>query len=165
MKRATATIAGCVLLLGLLAGSAGAQPFIYPQKGQTPQQQSQDQGECTTWATQQTGFNPLSAPRATAPMPQGGNESVGGGAVRGAAGGALGGALIGAIAGDAGKGAAIGAAGGGLFGGARTRNQNRQAQQQQEQWAQQQAAQQQQGRANFNRAFSACMEGRGYQVR
>jgi hypothetical protein len=60
-------------------------------------------------------------------------------------------AVIGAIAGDAGKGAAIGAAGGGMMGGMRRNDQRRQVD-----------SQQQAGHDQWNRAYKACMEGRGY---
>jgi hypothetical protein len=84
---------------------------------------------------------------------------VGGGErLRGAARGAASGAAIGAIAGDAGKGAAIGAVGGTMVGGARARN-NRQAA------ADSSQAQVQGAMDTFNRAWSACMEGRGYSVK
>ena len=78
--------------------------------------------------------------------------------------GALGGLAVGAIAGDAGKGAAIGAAAGGLFGGMRRNDSRRQNEQQQQQWANQQAANYANQRNNYNRAFSTCMQGRGYSV-
>src|ERR1700730_10110036 len=46
------------LTLVLASGTAWGQTFVYPQKGQSPQQQAQDQAECQAWATQQTGINP-----------------------------------------------------------------------------------------------------------
>ena len=135
---------------GLSAFTAGPslaqQMYIYPQEGQSQEQQNKDRGECEGWARNQTGYDP---------MVQGGSTggSVGGAAVGGAARGALAGAAIGAIAGDAGKGAAIGAAGGGLMGGTRRNRSN-----------QQQASNQQAGRDNYNRAFKGCMEGKKYTV-
>jgi hypothetical protein len=33
-------------------------PYAYPQQGQPPQQATNDQSECGSWASQQTGFNP-----------------------------------------------------------------------------------------------------------
>ena len=39
------------------------------------------------------------------------------------------------------------------------------SQRQQDQWAREQAAIYQRDRDNFNRAFTACMEARGYTVR
>ena len=54
---------------------------------------------------------------------------------------------------------------GAVMGGMRRADQNRKQAQQQQQWEQEQAAQYQQGRNNYNRAYAACMEGRGYTVR
>ena len=85
---------------------------IYPAKGQTPEQQNKDKGECHVWAVQQSGFDPAQAQAPTAPPPAQGGERA-----RGAARGAAAGAAVGAIAGDAGKGAAAGAAAGTVAGG------------------------------------------------
>ena len=50
------------LALGAAAGaSTQSQTFIYPTKGQTPDQQGKDKTECSGWATQQTGFDPVQA--------------------------------------------------------------------------------------------------------
>lgn len=131
-------------------------PIVYPAKGQSSQKMEQDKYSCYQWAKGQTGFDPMQAPTATAPPPQ-----KKGGALRGAAGGAAMGAAVGAIAGDAGKGAAIGAASGGIVGGVRRRR----SEQEQEQYAQDQSAGYQQRRGEYNRAWGACMEGRGYTVK
>lgn len=157
----TTTPFGVLLAASLLAG-AGAQaqqPIIYPAKGQTPDQQNKDQGECYAWAKQTTGVDPLAVANqgASAPPPSGPQ----GERAKGAVGGAAAGAVIGAIAGDTGKGAAIGAATGVMAGGAKQRR-GAQAQ------AQQQQAQQQQTQgalSNYNRAYSACLEGRGYTIK
>lgn len=135
--------------------AASQQTFFYPTRGQTPQQQEADKGQCYVWATQHSGFDPSQAraPQYRAP-PQGG-------ALRGAGRGAALGAIGGAIGGNAGRGAAIGAGIGALFGGIRRRQQQEQMQAQQQQ---QQAAYSQQ-QANYSRAMSACMSGRGYSVR
>jgi len=145
-------------VITLFASSpALAQLVIYPAKGQSAAQQQKDEGECYTWAKNQTGFDPAQASQA-APPPQ---QPVGGERAGGAVRGAVGGAAIGAIAGDAGKGAAIGATAGIIAGGARQRqkqsaNQQATAQQQQATEAQQQ---------NFQKAYAACFEGRGYTVK
>ena len=141
----------------------GQDLIIYPNKGQSGKQQEKDKYECYSWAKGQTGFDPMATPKATAPPPE--KEAPVGGVVRGGARGAVGGLAIGAIAGDAGKGAAIGAASGALIGGLRRREQVGREEQREEQWANQQAAHYQQGRANYNRAYSACLEGRGYTVK
>ena len=141
---------------------AAAQVFIYPARGQSPQQQEFDKGQCYSWAVQQSGFDPANPQVATGPPPSQGAPQ--GGMFRGAAGGAALGAVGGAIGGDAGKGAAIGAAVGGLFGlMRRARSIEEQQQQQQSYMAQQQSAMAQ-GHAAYNRAFSTCMTGRGYTV-
>jgi len=162
------------LVLGAVPGVGLAQQlFIYPDRGQSPDQQARDRWECHNWAVQQTGFDP-SAPQMAQAAPPPPPPSMGapqGGLFRGAAGGAALGAVGGAIGGDAGKGAAIGAAVGGLFGMMRRAEQMRQQEQAQMQYQQQMqamAAQQSAARtgasANYNRAFGVCMNGRGYQV-
>lgn len=148
-----------VLAVGicLLAGAASvfAEPYVYPGKGQSPQQMEKDKYLCYGWAKGQTGYDPMNPPSVTAhAAPQG---SVVGGAARGAAGGAL----IGAIAGDAGKGAAIGAGVGAVGRGIR----NRSARNQQVQTQDQQAARISQMRSEYHRAYAVCLEGRGYSVK
>ncbi len=140
----------------------GSQLFIYPSKGQSPEQQNRDRYECHTWSVQQTGFDPTAPQTAQAAPPP--SEPKKGGILRGGARGAAVGAVGGAIAGDPGKGAAIGAAGGGLIGGMRRRDQKRSQQHQQAQYAQQQQAQASQNRANYDRALRTCLTGRGYTV-
>jgi len=145
-------------LASLLATSTalGQEPFVYPSKGQTPEQQKKDRYECHTWAVQQTGFD-STRPQATA---AGSAQPSQGGLLRGGARGAAVGAVGGAIAGDAGKGAAIGAATGALFGGMRRADQRRR----QEAVQHQQAAASSQNSASYNRALGACLTGRGYTV-
>ena len=137
--------------------------IIYPAKGQSQEQLDKDKFECYSWAKQQTGFDPMQQPRATEPPPQ--QQAQRGGVGRGAVRGGGVGLAAGAIAGDAGKGAAIGAASGALVGGMRRRDQQRQQQQAEQQWAQEQAATYQRNRDGYNRAYGACLEGRGYTVR
>lgn len=134
--------------LALQATSASAQStrtYVYPQKGQSQAQQSKDDGECRTWAKEQSGVNPDIPPT---PAGVGSNAR---GAVGGAARGAAAGAAVGAIAGDAGKGAGAGAVVGGVAGRRRSKNAR--------------AAQQAEAGDSFRRAFAACMEARGYSVK
>ena len=138
----------------IASGSAwGQQVFVYPQKGQSSQQQAQDTGECQGWATQQTGGPMAAAPQYAAPAP---TSSP----LRGAAGGAAVGAVGGAIGGDAGKGAAIGAATGAMIGGMRRRDQMRQQEAVQAQNQQMQATQGE----TYKRALSSCLAAKGYSV-
>ncbi len=147
----------------VFAQGANWSPVIYPTKGQNSQQQEKDKFECYNWAKQNSGFDPMAPAQATAPPPQ--KEAPVGGAGRGAARGAVVGVTAGAIAGDAGKGAAIGAASGALIGGMRRRDQVEKENAAQQQYANQQQANYNQNRESYNRAYSACLEGRGYTVK
>lgn len=131
--------------------------FVNPKNSQTAEQQAQDENTCYSTAQQQTNIDPA-AP--AAPPPEAAKKQ--GGAVKGAAGGAAGGAAIGAIAGDAGTGAAIGATAGAVRGRRQQKKANKQAEQQA---AQQGQAQQQQQLDTFRRAFSSCMDAKGYSVK
>ncbi len=142
------------ILLG--SGAPQAKPIAYPAKGQSAQKQQQDDGACYSWAKNNTGVDPAAV--ANAPPPPSGPAVGGGERVQGAARGAAGGAVIGAIGGDAGKGAAVGAAAGTMVGGARARQNRRAAQASGE-------AQSQGAMDTFNRAYAACMEGRGYTIK
>ena len=141
---------------------AAAQPYVYPARGQSAQQEQFDRGQCYSWAVQQTGFDPANPQRRLRAAPHGRGSS--GRVFRGGAGGAAMGAIGGAIGGDAGKGAAIGAAVGGLFGAIRRHRWAEQEQQQQMSYVAQQQGALAHGRANYNQAFGACMTGRGYTV-
>ncbi len=149
---------GWLLVATLAAGPATAQElFIFPQQGQDQAQQDQDRAACNVWAVNQTGFDPAFA--STRPPPA--REAAEGGLLRGGARGAAIGAVTGAIAGNAGRGAAMGAASGGLIGGMRRTDQARRQEQQARNWQ----AQQEALRADFRRALTACLEGKGYTVR
>ncbi len=140
-----------------LAKSVGL--YVFPAKNQTADQQSKDEGECYKWAIQQSGYDPINPTKVTAaPVDKGADGT----AVVGAAKGAAAGAAIGAIAGDAGKGAAIGAVAGGL-GGRRAKKGNEAKQEQKNEQA---AAQQNTDMLNsFKKAYSVCLEGKGYTVK
>ncbi len=148
-------IAVSALLAALpCAALAQQRPIAYPAKGQSQAKQDKDDGECQVWARNKTGVDP--AVTAANPPPQETGPAVGGGErLRGAARGALGGAAIGAIGGDTGKGAGIGAVAGTMAGGHRAR---------QNQAARNESARQGQAQQidSYNRAYSACMSGRGY---
>lgn len=152
------------VLLAFAAVSPAQDFFVFPSQGQSQEQTERDKVGCQIWARQQTGFDPLATPRATAPPPQATGGSTAGSVIGGGALGAAGGAVIGGISGNVGRGAAIGAGTGALVGGMRRSDQVRREQESERQWAQQQAAQQSQDRDRFNRAFRACLQGKGYTV-
>ena len=137
--------------------------MIYPSQGQTTETQLTDQLACYNWAVGQTGVNPAATEGQAVQQYQAAQQqaqATQGGAVRGAAGGALAGVAIGAIAGDAGEGAAIGAVAGGLVGGMWSRRQRARASAQAEQAKEMYA----QAMTAWDRAYVACLQGRGYTV-
>ena len=156
--------------------------FAFPRTGQTPDQQLKDESECYGAAKQMTGVN-AQAPAPTGPSADeiaaaqkqavANAEQVQGARVGGAARGAAGGAAIGAIAGNAGKGAGAGAVAGTMRGGAAQRQANAQSKQQaaaraaaeQKKIGEQLKTEHQEGIDTFQRAFSACMDARGYSVK
>ena len=158
-----------MVLLGFGAGSVIAQePIIYPAQGQSQDQLEKDKFECYTWAKGETGFDPMQMPTASSPAPSQEKKSVGGSALKGGAIGAAGGAIIGGIAGgkkSARKGLAIGGLSGGALGGVRSSRQNRQAEQDRKRWEQQESNKYMRQRNDYNRAYSACLSGRGYTVK
>jgi len=169
----TAIIACIALLAGGVLAQTPTTPVIYPAKGQTAEQQKKDEGECYTWAVQNTGIDPVvlaQTPVQAQPAPPPPETGPSGQRVRGAVRGAAAGAVVGEVANnDADQGARTGAAVGVVAGGARAR-QEKAASQQQAQASQQQAQQQAEAERaakmdTFNKAKGACLEGRGYTVK
>lgn len=137
---------------------------IFPAKGQTPEQQKQDESAAYDWATQQTGWDPYQEHAKMAEQGYAAAQTADkakGGLLKGAAGGALLGVAIGAIAGDAGDGAAIGAAAGGLTGGVRSHRTRKSA----GGTADAAVAAYTQKFQVWDRNFIAAMEGKGYTVK
>lgn len=156
--------------------------FAFPKNNQSADQQLKDEAECYGMAKQRTGVD-TQAPVPTGPSAEEiaaaqkqaaeNAPKAQGGRLKGAARGAAGGAAIGAIAGDAGKGAGAGAVAGTMGGGMKQRQANAQSKEQaaaQAAAAQKKATedlkmQHQEGIDTFQRAFSACMDARGYSVK
>ncbi len=133
--------------------------YVFPTKNQSQQQQKSDEFECYKWAVEQSGIDPLNMPQVKAAPVQTGPD---GSAVKGAAKGALVGVAVGSIGGEAGKGAAAGA----VVGAAGGIRQKRVGQAKQQQQSQADAAAQEQAiKDSFTKAFSACIEGKGYTVK
>jgi len=152
-----------VLVAVIFSGSVFAQdPIIFPAEGQSEEQMEKDKFSCYQWAKNETGFDPMKVPTASTPPPQ--QQAKGGGAGRGAVVGAGAGALI-KSGGSRSKGAAYGALAGGLLGGARTQSQKRSDEEARKKWEQDQAREYAHKRNTYNRAYSACLESKGYTVR
>lgn len=137
------------------------QVYFYPTQGQGPEQQDRDRYECYTWAVKQTGFDPgrRLPPQervAVVPARAPGETTVGGAIV---------GALIGAAVsspGHAGGGAIVGAAAGGLLGAAAETSQTQEVRRVESSRG---GSRYRREAAEYRRAMSACLEGRGYSVK
>jgi predicted lipid-binding transport protein (Tim44 family) len=153
------------LAASLSAPALAQEQIIYPAKGQSNEQMEQDRFQCYTWARDNSGFDPMAPPTTSSPPPrQKDTGSVGRSAVTGGLiGGAIGGITKGSKKG-LGRGAAAGAVTGGVLGGVKSNKKKNQNAQRQQDWENQEIARYNQGRNDYNRAFGACMTGRGYTV-
>ncbi|MGD8390793.1 MAG: hypothetical protein PVH74_04640 [Desulfobacterales bacterium] len=166
MKKALILIVLLFLAIFLTDPVSAQDPIVYPAEGQSQEQMEKDEFQCIRWARDQTGFDPMATPTATSPPPAREKEVWGAGKT-GAA-GAAGGAIIGGIRGggkSAVRGGLIGGAGGALIGGMRRSSQRNREDQNRQQWEREQANNYTRARNEFNRAFAACMTGRGYTVK
>ena len=148
MKSAFLLAARSIALCLVLAPVALAQQYVYPAKGQKPEQQKKDEADCGAWAQKQVGPAAQPAP----PPPTTATGTTPGAGVRGAARGAVAAEVVG---GEADRGAAAGA----MVARSRSRQANAAAGQQQQQAA---------AAANsdaLNKARAACLEGKGYTVK
>jgi hypothetical protein len=167
------SLAGCVETPTAPAPPPGPPPVVpppnttvyaYPIHGQTPEQQDRDRYECSTWATQQSGFSPsgpgvqaqtrvVSAPT----RPTGTGTAIG----------AVTGAILGAAISNPWQ-SATGALAGAMVGGA-IGNAADVADAQQTRTVyvtdQRQIALQQSQANNYRRAMGACLDARGYSVK
>jgi len=145
MRAATILVLSTILTL-MANALVHAEMYAYPDKKQSAKQQQRDKRECQAWATRQSGFDPSKAPAT--------NRGLGGGA-----GGAAVGAARGAVGGEAAEGAARGAIRGRLLGAIRRRREERQ----EDSGAEGGTARG--TRDDYDRAYSACLTGRGYTVK
>lgn len=140
--------------------------FVYPLRDQTADLENRDRYECHNWSVQQTGFDP-SAPY----VPPHLRVAVSSGPPPGAgiATGAVAGAVLGAAVSDpwdSGGGALLGAIAGAALGGIAESAAAQQAQEQAQADAEfARAAELEKQARNYVRALTACLVGRGYEVR
>ena len=147
--------------------------YVFPKKGQTPDQQSKDEAECFDWAVTNTGSDPFKLKKQSVAQAEEGEKAKAkaaqtgkGAGAAGAVGGAAAGAIIGEIVDDdAGKGAAIGATVGAIRGRRRARKGQQQATAKAEQESQGQQKATEEQIVKFKKAFSACLEAKGYMVK
>lgn len=139
--------------------------YFYPMQGQTAERQDRDRYDCYLWAVDQTGFDPArrigprEARATVVPAPSPG-QTVGTSTAVGAA--------IGAVAagpGDALEGAVVGAVAGAVVGSAVAGAQQQEARAAEARYNQRGYGRYEREAAEYRRAMSACLEGRGYSVR
>jgi hypothetical protein len=142
--------------------------YFYPARGQSEAQQDRDRYECYLWAVKQSGFDPGQSQLAphqrievTPAAPPGADTAAG----------AVGGAIVGSMMSprnDRGFGLVFGAITGAMLGAASDEARQQQAAQAQRHYdakeAQRYARLERQAR-DYQRAMTACLEGRGYTVR
>lgn len=170
-----------LIILALASAAFGAGPSItispaapyspvlfYPKFGQGLEQQDRDRYECHNWSVKQTGFDPFlpSVPQqqkiSVVAVPPAGHDT----AVLGFTG-----ALMGALAAgprDAGVGALVGGITGAFIGAVSDSARQERARKIEEAYnrnGQVRNAQLERKMHDYRRAMSACLEGRGYDVR
>jgi hypothetical protein len=157
----------CLALIGtvalLIAPTAEAAQYVYPSQGQDKAKQASDEAECSTWAKQQTGFDPTKAPAKSAAAPTGSAADTSAvtsalGALHGGGMGGIPGVGGGGIPGVGGLGGAAGMLGGQSGGSSQALGMVNQAMGKHPQ------QQQTQGLADYDKARAACLIGRGYSV-
>lgn len=148
--------------LAIAVNAHAAEPIVYPANNQTPEMLAKDQQECRQWAIEQAGYDPLLGTTGTAAQP--GPSTVGQQkdrtVLRSAARGAAVGGLGGSMGGEFGKGAGAGAIAG-TVGGLVKKSKQDQAKQQ----AGPMTAENMELEDKFYRAYSVCLEARGYSLK
>jgi hypothetical protein len=143
-----------------------ADVYVYPAKGQSPEQLDRDRYECYLWAVRESGFDPsrpgVPPPQRVRVVERPSGDRVVAGAVTGA--------VVGAAVSrprDSGTGAAVGAVVGAIAGAAADsaeRDAARKAQEARQRREADRAASLQAQADSYRRAVSACLVGRGYTV-
>jgi hypothetical protein len=169
---AAAALAGCVTAPPLRAAreplpppASPAQVYFYPSQGQSEEQQDRDRYECHSWGVRQTGFDPSrhlppGAEREAVIPQRSAGRNIGAAAAVGA--------VVGAIAaggGDTAEGAVIGAMAGTVLGSAAANAEAADARRVERARAARYDGRYVRKAAEFRRAMSACLEGRGYSVK
>lgn len=147
-----------ILIIALVNVSAASEVIVFPAQGQSNEQMEKDKNTCSQWAKKETGFDPMVLPKASTPPPS--SEKKSGGVAKGG----VAGAVVGGIVGGS-SGAKKGLAAGGLAGGVSQKSSNNKTEKAKKDWEQKEAQNYADNRNKYNRAFSACIEGKGYTVK
>lgn len=170
MKKSMLLTTAFTLILGFAALSfAQKEPFVFPKEGQTKEQLAMDKAYCNSWAEEETG---LDAGVIQAKLEMAEEQAVQSGQVeknvffkdlfKGAAVGAATGALDKNIGNQVGAGAAKGTVVGGVLSHEKTKGQMRD---ENIRSSDQKVRKLQDDYVTYTRAFSACLEAKGYTVK
>lgn len=159
-----------MILLFAISSAAFAVPgdlYVYPAGGQDDATLERDRYECYVWATAEAGFDPARdkavEPAKLVRVPVGDNPNEGATTK-----GTLVGTIAGVAIGDSHEGAALGAVLGTLTGAVIENEGEKRARREARAEAEAILAENEAlaaGHADYRRAFTACLEGRGYVVR
>lgn len=138
-----------MLSIALSSSVAFSSAIVFPAKGQTEEQQKTDETYCKGWAIEKIGGDPSAVKPAEDPTKK--NRST----LRGAAKGAALGAVVSSAAGGGGDDIRNAAGGAAVVGAVAGRGAAKKAEEKEA------AAKQNE----YERAFGACMEGKGYTVK
>lgn len=161
------TISVLLMLFSSMAFAVSGELYVYPADGQDKATLERDRYECYTWATSETGFDPsvdkVVEPAKLVRVPVKDNASEGATTK-----GTLLGVIAGAAIGDSHEAAAAGAVVGSLTGAIIENEGHKKAKAEARAEAEAILRQNETMAAkhgDYQRAFSACLEGRGYVVR
>ena len=171
MNRTTGVFLG-LMFVAFTATMALADkgPFIFPKEGQSQEQLTQDKSYCESWAQDESGIDPkvvlakkemVKEEEEEARQLNKGGKFLGS-LVKGAAAGAATGALDKAIDNEVGSGAAKGTVIGGIFGYEKIKAEEKEIKKDTRQSTKEELAEQYD---SYLRAFSVCMEAKGYHVK
>jgi hypothetical protein len=170
MKKSMFLTTAFTMVLGFAAlNFAQGEPFVFPKEGQTKEQLGMDKAYCNSWAEDETGLD-AGAIRAKLEMAE--EQAAQSGQIeknvffkdlfKGAAVGAAGGAIDSNIGNRVGAGAAKGTVVGGVLSHEKTKGQMRD---EDIRSSDQRVRKLHDDYATYTRAFSACLEAKGYTVK
>ena len=163
-------VGALICFLTVVSVNAGAdEKYVFPAANQSEEQQKADEYACYQWAVEQSGYDPVEdyeTVSSQSDVDGRSDTSESGGTGKAVLGGAAKGAVIAeASDGDASKGATTGATIGLIKGKRKQQAAREQERRAAEERARAEAEARQKLISNFERANTACLEGRGYVVK
>jgi hypothetical protein len=157
-----------VFMLAILPASALAEPIVFPKEGQSKEQLKKDKSECEDWAEDETNIDPdvisMEIDEVEEEMTEEESKMGGlfGGILKGAATGAVTGAIEKNVGNDVGSDALKGAVLGGVFTHEGQKDDAKDIKYRKEDLKREELKEQQE---EFMRAYTVCLEAKGYAVK